>query len=222
MSKGAAGGSYVERMSLEQKDFICVSWVDAPFLPVKYERSVHLVVAAGCVLFSMRHPASAKRQDSQPLPLHPSSVFSLWSLRRHFFAGSSRTLSLSTACHLDSWSRRSRSAEVYFRANYLCCWFNQDDKSRCLGEDQTKQNESPLHWCCVFGLSGRLTKSRKEGPFSFRFKLLIVLWDGALWRWMTFLIDLFLRCHSQKKSFGFSSRRQRCHMFFPFLPLRSA
>ena len=135
MSKGAAGGSFVERMSLKHKVFICVSWVDAPFLPVKYERSVHLVVAAGSV-----HVLHETSSFSEAAGLSASSAThsSVRSLRRHFFAGSSRTLSLSTACHLNSRSPRSRSGEIYFRANYICCWFNQDDKSRCLGEDLAK------------------------------------------------------------------------------------
>ena len=121
MSKGAAGGSFVERMSLEHKDFICVSWVDAPFFPVKYERSVHLVAAAGCVHVLHETSSFSEAAGLSASSATPSSFFfALWSLCRHFFAGSSRTLPLSTACHQNSRSPRSRSAEMYFRANYIC------------------------------------------------------------------------------------------------------
>ena len=73
MSKGAAGGSFVERMSLEHTDFICVSWVDAPFLPVKYERSVLLVVAAGCV--HVQHETSSFSEAAGLLSLFRYTFF---------------------------------------------------------------------------------------------------------------------------------------------------
>ena len=114
MSTGAAGGSFVERMSLEHKDFICVSWVDAPFLLVKYERSVHLVVAAGCVHVLHETSSFSEAAGLAASSATPSSFLSLWSLRRHFFAGSSRTPPLPTACHLNSWSPRSEVSRSLF------------------------------------------------------------------------------------------------------------
>ena len=44
----------------------------------------------------------------------------------------------------------------------------------------------------MFGLSGRLTKRRKRRAVFFSIQVAHRTWDGALWRRMTSLIDLFL------------------------------